>query len=119
MKSARQQSGQESPIDRKISSRAMIQASGVAPGKGFRQASSRARFQASGSEAKLKSMAGRHPTNEIAAELGRSAGATVMAASKLKVSLKMRPYLARPANTQTESIKDQSEDPRPAPEVPT
>ena len=48
MWSPRQQSGQESPIDRMISSRAVIQASGVAPGNGFRQASSRARFQASG-----------------------------------------------------------------------
>ena len=45
-----QQSGQVSPIDRMTSSSAAIQASGVAPGNGFRQASSRARFQASGSE---------------------------------------------------------------------
>src|SRR4029453_15440408 len=45
-----QQSGQESPIERITSSKAAIQASGVAPGYGFRQASSRARFQASGSE---------------------------------------------------------------------
>jgi hypothetical protein len=50
--------------------------------------------------AKLKSMAGRLPTKEIAAELGRSPGATVVEASKLKISLSMRPYLARPARVQ-------------------
>src|SRR6516162_11606782 len=42
-------SGQVSPIPRMRSSSAAVQASGVALGNGFRQASSRARFQASGS----------------------------------------------------------------------
>jgi hypothetical protein len=40
--------------------------------------------------AKLKSMAGRRPAKEIAAELGRTAGATVVEASKLKISLNTR-----------------------------
>ena len=42
--------------------------------------------------AKLKSMAGKLPTKEIAAELGRSQGATMVEASKLKISLRMRPH---------------------------
>jgi hypothetical protein len=50
--------------------------------------------------AKLKSMAGRLPAKEIAAELGRSSGATVVEASKLKVSLSMRPFLPRRARIQ-------------------
>ena len=50
--------------------------------------------------AKLKSMAGRLPAKEIAAELGRSPGATVVEASKLKISLSMRAYLPRPARVQ-------------------
>ena len=53
---ARQQSGQASPIPRITSSRAARQASGVTPGNGFRHASSRARFQASGS-ARSRAMA--------------------------------------------------------------
>jgi hypothetical protein len=40
--------------------------------------------------AKLKSLAGKLRPAEIAAELGRSAGATVLQASKLKVSLSTR-----------------------------
>jgi hypothetical protein len=40
--------------------------------------------------AKLKSLAGKLRPAEIAAELGRSAGATVLQASKLKVSLSSR-----------------------------
>ena len=47
--------------------------------------------------AKLRSMAGRLPTNEIAAELGRSPQATMVEASKLKISLSTRP--ARAAST--------------------
>jgi hypothetical protein len=46
--------------------------------------------------AKLKSMAGKFPTKEIAAELGRSVGATVVEASKLKVSLRTRPHFGGP-----------------------
>ena len=46
--------------------------------------------------AKLKSMAGKFPTKEIAAELGRSVGATLVEASKLKVSLRTRPHIDRP-----------------------
>ena len=42
--------------------------------------------------AKLKSMAGKLPTKEIAAELGRSRGATLVEASKLKISLRTRPH---------------------------
>ena len=49
--------------------------------------------------AKLRSMAGRLPTNEIAAELGRSPQATMVEASKLKISLSTRP--ARAASTPT------------------
>ena len=48
--------------------------------------------------AKLKSLAGRRPAKEIAAELGRTAGATVVEASKLKISLDTRRHLGRPAN---------------------
>jgi len=48
--------------------------------------------------AKLKSLAGRRPAKEIAAELGRTAGATVVEASKLKISLNPRRRLGRPPN---------------------
>jgi hypothetical protein len=48
--------------------------------------------------AKLKSLAGRRSAKEIAAELGRTAGATVVEASKLKISLDTRGHLGRPAN---------------------
>ena len=46
--------------------------------------------------AKLKSMAGKFPTKEFAAELGRSVGATLVEASKLKVSLRTRPHINGP-----------------------
>jgi hypothetical protein len=46
--------------------------------------------------AKLKSLAGKLPPAEIAAELGRSAGATVTQASKLKVSLKTKVFAEDP-----------------------
>ena len=39
--------------------------------------------------AKLKSLAGKVPAQEIATELGRSLGATAVEASKLKVSLRV------------------------------
>ena len=42
--------------------------------------------------AKLKSMAGKLALSQIAAELGRTPGATAVEASKLKVSLRTRPY---------------------------
>ena len=46
--------------------------------------------------AKLKSMAGKLPAKEIAAELGRSPGATVVEASKLGLSLRThRPSFGR------------------------
>lgn len=48
--------------------------------------------------AKLRSLAGKFPVNEVAARLARSTGATVMQASKLKVSLRMRRHTRRPAN---------------------
>ena len=40
--------------------------------------------------AKLKSLAGRRPAKDIAVTLGRSVEATVVAASKLKLSLRTR-----------------------------
>ena len=40
--------------------------------------------------AKLKSLAGRRPAKDIAVALGRSFAATVVAASKLKLSLRTR-----------------------------
>ena len=40
--------------------------------------------------AKLKSLAGRRPAKDIAVALGRSVEATVVAASKLKLSLRTR-----------------------------
>ena len=40
--------------------------------------------------AKLNSMAGRRPAKDIAVALGRSVEATVVAASKLKLSLRTR-----------------------------
>ena len=45
--------------------------------------------------AKLKNLAGKMPTGRIAAELGRSPGATVVQASKLKVSLSTRRHTRR------------------------
>ena len=41
--------------------------------------------------AKLKAMAGRVPSERIAAELGRSDGAVAVEACKLRVSLRTRP----------------------------
>jgi hypothetical protein len=38
--------------------------------------------------AKLKSLAGKLPVKDIAAELGRSSGATILAAHKLALSLR-------------------------------
>jgi hypothetical protein len=48
--------------------------------------------------AKLKSMAGRFPAREIAAELGRSPGAVWVEASKLKIPLGRRSGTPRPAS---------------------
>jgi hypothetical protein len=47
--------------------------------------------------AKLKSLAGRRPPKDIAVALGRSVEATVVAASKLKLSLRTRFDFARTA----------------------
>jgi hypothetical protein len=41
--------------------------------------------------AKLKSMAGKYPVQEIANELGRGIAATIMKAHDLRVSLRMQP----------------------------
>ena len=49
--------------------------------------------------AKLKSMAGKLALSQIAAELGRTPGATAVEASKLKVSLRTGP--CAPASTTT------------------
>jgi hypothetical protein len=48
--------------------------------------------------AKLKSMAGRRPAKDIAAALGRTVEATVVAASKLKLSLRTRFHFGRAAS---------------------
>ena len=45
--------------------------------------------------AKLKSLAGRRPAKDIAVALGRSFEATVVAASKLKLSLRTRFHFSR------------------------
>jgi hypothetical protein len=45
--------------------------------------------------AKLKSMAGRRPAKDIAVALGRSVEATVVVASKLKLSLRTRFHFGR------------------------
>ena len=45
--------------------------------------------------AKLKSLAGRRPAKDIAVALGRSFEATVVAASKLKLSLRTRFHFGR------------------------
>jgi len=41
--------------------------------------------------AKLKAMAGRYPTHEIAGKLGRALGATFVKAHQLRISLRRRP----------------------------
>lgn len=46
--------------------------------------------------AKLKAMAGRRPAKDIANELGRSLGATVNVAAKLRVPLGTRFQFGRP-----------------------
>jgi hypothetical protein len=48
--------------------------------------------------AKLESMAGRRPANDIAVALGRTVEATVVAASKLKLSLRTRFHFGRAAS---------------------
>ena len=45
--------------------------------------------------AKLKSLAGRRPAKDIAVALGRSVEATVVVASKLKLSLRTRFHFGR------------------------
>jgi hypothetical protein len=45
--------------------------------------------------AKLKNMAGKAPVEEIATELGRTLGATIVEASKLGVSVRTRPHFGR------------------------
>jgi hypothetical protein len=50
--------------------------------------------------AKLKSMAGRFPSEKIATELGRTPGAITVEASKLKISLSTRTIEPRPAMMQ-------------------
>ena len=53
--------------------------------------------------AKLKSMAGKLALREIATELGRTPGATAVEASKLKVSLRTRPYFGGPRRANGET----------------
>jgi hypothetical protein len=43
-----------------------------------------------GDNAKLRSLAGTVPSRQVAAHLGRSVGATLVQASKLKLPLRMR-----------------------------
>ena len=59
--------------------------------------------------AKLKSLAGRLPAKEIAAELGRSPQATVLEASKLKISLSTRPSMAGPVQNGYSVRRDPSD----------
>jgi hypothetical protein len=53
--------------------------------------------------AKLKSMAGRRPAKDIAVALGRSVEATVVAASKLKLSLRTHFHFGRTASDKVPS----------------
>jgi hypothetical protein len=53
--------------------------------------------------AELKSMAGKAPVEEIATELGRTLGATIVEASKLGVSVRTRPYFGRPPRVNRET----------------
>jgi len=50
--------------------------------------------------AKLKSMAGRFSSGQIATELGRTPGAIMVEASKLKISLSTRSIKPRPDTMQ-------------------
>ena len=56
----------------------------------------------------LKSLAGKMPTARIAAELGRSPGATVVQASKLKVSLRTRRHTRRLAQSDVDAAQTSS-----------
>jgi hypothetical protein len=47
--------------------------------------------------AKLRAMAQKFPTAQIAAEIGRGHSATVMKAHELRISLSMRPSARRPS----------------------
>jgi hypothetical protein len=49
--------------------------------------------------AKLKGLAGKLPAKKIASQLGRTEGATLVEASKLKISLRTRPQLGGPRRT--------------------
>lgn len=53
--------------------------------------------------AKLKNMAGKLSLFEIATRLNRTAAATAMEASKLKVSLRTRPYFGGPRQANGET----------------
>lgn len=53
--------------------------------------------------AKLKSMAGKLALKDIAKQLGRTAGATAVEASKLKVSLRTRTYFGGPRRASSET----------------
>ena len=50
-----------------------------------------------GDNAKLKTLAGKVPATRLAEELGRSTGAIVQQACKLKLSLRTRRHPERPA----------------------
>jgi hypothetical protein len=60
--------------------------------------------------AKLRSMAGRRPAKDIAAALGRTVEATVVTASKLKLSLRTRFHFGRTVSGRvpSRSGRDQS-----------
>jgi hypothetical protein len=47
--------------------------------------------------AKLKSLAGKIPASQIAGQLGRTKGAVVVQASKLKLSLRTAQHITRPS----------------------
>jgi hypothetical protein len=47
--------------------------------------------------AKIKSLAGKIPASRIAGRLGRTKGAVVVQASKLKISLRTEQHITRPS----------------------
>jgi hypothetical protein len=59
---------------------------------------------------KLRSLAGKLPSREVAAQLGRSVGATLVQASKLKLSLRMHGRTAGPGPMSAEQVDLQPQD---------
>lgn len=60
------------------------------------------RFWTDADNSLLKSLAGKLQVIDIAALLGRSVGATVVQASKLKISLRVRAYVRHTVNSSLE-----------------